>query len=557
MPARHSLGSVRVEGLSFKRLSAKYNYNEKSFDPDAAKAMSGRHAQDDWIIKCAFKNVYINRMLSIFNYFWRIIMDSQKNSWASQTGYIWSLIGSAVGFANILSFSAKAYFYGGGAFLVPFISAIIILGIPLLCLEGVIGQYFHLPLVSAYGQVAGRVGKFFGWLAILAVTTIGGYYMLLTGWTVAYVYFTATNSITDDACAFLNSSFLYKSAGISDVGSFALFMFFCTALIGLFAWYVVSRDIRAGIERLCSIFLPMLAIIITLFTIVVMFLPGAWQGFAHYVIPNFAVLRNPRLWLDAFGHIFFSLSLGLGIITGYSRHADASINVARAMLWVTIGDFLVSCIAGFAVFGCIGYMSFMQNVPFESLVTTASPFEIGFVVFPTILKTFGCYLYPVIGTLFFFCIFIAGITGVFSIIESAAGNIEVEFGRTRKAAVTIATTIMMALAAVFCMGNGQYIIGAIDPMVSGFNMLISGIAEIVCFMWLSHTIEKHKVWFTASGKRSLLYYSVRYVAPVLLISVFITAMLHEINGGMDFAKLIRWGWLAIASGIAALLSRSK
>jgi NSS family neurotransmitter:Na+ symporter len=484
-------------------------------------------------------------------------MESQKNSWASQTGYIWSLIGSAVGFANILSFSAKAYFYGGGAFLIPFVAAIIILGIPLLCLEGVIGQYFQLPLVSAYGKVAGRIGKIFGWLAILAVTTIGGYYMLLTGWTVAYMYFTATNSIAADTCAFLNSSFLYKSGSITEFGGFASFMFFCTAVVGLFAWYVVSRDIRAGIERLCSIFLPMLALIITLFTIVVMFLPGAWQGFAQYIIPNFAVLRNPRLWLDAFGHIFFSLSLGLGIITGYSRHADASINIARAMICVTIGDFLVSCIAGFAVFGCIGYMSHMQGLPFESLVTSASPFEIGFVVFPTILKTFGCYLYPIIGLLFFFCIFIAGITGVFSIIESAAGNIEVEFGHARKVAVTIATASMMTLAAFFCMGNGQYIIGAIDPMVSGFNMLLSGIAEIVCFMWFSHTIDKHKVWFTASGKRSLIYYSVRYVAPVLLLFVFITAMVHELQAGMDYAKIVRWGWLAIASLLACVLSRSS
>lgn len=484
-------------------------------------------------------------------------MEAQKNTWASQSGYIWSLIGSAVGFANILSFSAKAYFYGGGAFLVPFTAAVVVLGIPLLCLEGVIGQYFHLPLVSAYGKVAGRIGKFFGWLAILAVTTIGGYYMLLTGWTLAYMYFTVTNSIPADTCTFLNESFLYKSAGIADFGNFAGFMFLCTAIIALFSWYVVSRNIRAGIERLCSIFLPMLAVIIAVFTIIVMFLPGAWNGFAHYIIPDFSVLSNPRLWLDAFGHIFFSLSLGLGIITGYSRHADSSINIARAMILVTLGDFLVSCIAGFAVFGCIGYMSNVQGIPFTSLVTSASPFEMGFVVFPTILKTFGCYLYPIIGLLFFFCIFIAGITGVFSIIESAAGNIEVEFGHSRITAVTIATTIMMGLAAVFCRGNGQYLIGAIDPMVSGFNMLISGIAEIVCFVWISRTINKHKVWFTSSGKRSLMYYSVRYVIPVLLVLVFMTAMIQELSGVMDCTKIIRWSWLIVASVIALVLACTK
>lgn len=481
-------------------------------------------------------------------------MEMQKNTWTSQSGYIWSLIGSAVGFANILSFSAKAYFYGGGAFLVPFIIAVIVLGIPLLCLEGVIGQYFQLPLVSAYGAAVGRVGKFFGWLAVLAVTTIGGYYMLLTGWTVAYMYFTATNSIPADSCSFLNESFLYKSTSIYEIGNFAGFMFICTLLVGIFAWYVVSRDIRAGIERLCSVFLPLLAVIITVFTVAVTFLPGALIGFSHYLMPDFSVLSNPRLWLDAFGHIFFSLSLGLGIVTGYSRHADASINIARSMILVTLGDFIVSCLAGFAVFGCIGYMSHTQGVPFANLITSASPFEIGFVVFPTILKTFGCYAYPVIGVLFFFCIFIAGITGVFSIIESAAGNIEVEFSRSRRVAVTIATTIMLVLAAFFCFGNGQFMIGAIDPMVSGFNMLISGIAEILCFMWFSRKLDQHRVWFTASGKRSLIYYSVRYVVPVLLFFVLITAIKQETSRGFDLTLAIRWGWLLVASCIGMLLS---
>jgi NSS family neurotransmitter:Na+ symporter len=481
----------------------------------------------------------------------------KKNGWAHQSGYIWALIGSAVGFANILSFSSKAYFYGGGAFLIPFITAVIMLGIPLLCLEGTIGQHFNLPLVASYGKVAGRAGKFFGWLAIIAVTTIGGFYMLLTGWTIAYCYFTASNSITGDPKTFLNESFLHKSASITDVGTFAWFMFACTVLVALFAWYIVSRDIKSGIEKLCSLFLPLLATLIACFTLAVMFLPGAWIGFGHYIIPDFSVLSNPRLWLDAFGHIFFSLSLGLGIITGYSRHADESINISRSMIMVAIGDFIVSCIAGFAVFGCIGYMSHSQGIPFSSIVTSSSPFEMGFVIFPTILQTFGPLLYPVIGVLFFFCIFIAGITGVFSIIESSAGNIEVEFGYTRQSAVSIATAIMIGLATIFCMGNGQYLIGAIDPMVCGFNMLISGIAEIACFVWLSSALTRNKVWFSRSGKPSVIYYSIRYFVPCCLILVFITAFYHEWTATLDYAKIIRWSWLALAATIAYILSRKK
>lgn len=483
--------------------------------------------------------------------------NNQENSWQGMSGYVWSLIGSAVGFANILSFSAKAYFYGGGAFLVPFIIATVIIGIPLLCLEGIIGQHFHAPLVSAYNAVAGKIGKFFGWLTIMAVTTIGGYYILLTGWTVAYTYFVATDTIPTDTATFLNTVFLQKTAHITSWGSFAGFMFGCTAIVALFSWYVVSRNIHAGIERLCTIFLPLLAIMVGIFTVIVSFLPGAWNGIAHYLIPDFSVLKNPRLWLDACGHIFFSLSLGLGIITGYSRYANKSINIVRSMVYVTLGDFLISFIAGFAVFGCIGYMSHITQTSFSHLVTSASPFEIGFVVFPTILKTFGSWLYPIVGVLFFFSIFIAGVTGVFSIVESVAGNIEVEFSKSRTTAVTIAIGIMTILAAIFCMGNGQYLIGALDPMVSGFNMLISGIAEIVVFTWISTSFIRLNAWRNANGKPNYLYYAVRYIIPMILMSVFVTALHVECTEPFECGKMVRWGWLLVASIISIVMSLRK
>jgi neurotransmitter:Na+ symporter, NSS family len=97
---------------------------------------------------------------------------SSDSSWKSQSGYIWSMLGSAVGFANVLSFSAQAYKNGGGAFLIPYFAALFILGIPLLLLEGLVGSKWKKPIVSAYGNVCGRRGKMLGWLAVLACSTI-------------------------------------------------------------------------------------------------------------------------------------------------------------------------------------------------------------------------------------------------------------------------------------------------------------------------------------------------------------------------------------------------
>lgn len=477
----------------------------------------------------------------------------KKDTWKTQSGYIWAVVGSAVGFGNILGFSAKAYFHGGGAFLIPFIIALVLLGIPLLFLEGIVGQSYNMPLVSAAGKALGRTGKFWGWLSIITVTTIGSYYILLTGWTVAYAYFSATNMIPDDSATFLKQFFLQDSGSIANFSGFSLPMFICTLVIGLFSWFVVSKNIQSGIEKLCSIFLPLLIVLIFSFTIIINFMPGAYIGFKYYLIPDFSKLWNARLWLESFGHVFFSLSLGIGIITGYSRHADKKIDIKKSMIYVALADTFISIISGFAIFGCVGYMSQISGIPFAELVKSESSFEMGFVIFPTILKTFGPLLYRVVAPLFFFCVFIAGVTGVFSIIEAISGNIEVEFRKSRKFAVSIASGIMVFIAMFFCGGNGQHIIGALEPMVTGFNMLIGGIAEIIIFMYCSHLIKDNAIWFSGT-KRSWYFYLLRYFDVILLSVIFVMALYQELVTGIGTIEYVRWGWLIVAIIISYMLS---
>ena len=481
--------------------------------------------------------------------------ENKQNMWGSEAGFIWSMIGSAVGFANILGFSSKAYFHGGGAFLIPFMIALLVLGIPLLFLEGVIGQKFALPLVTAAGKVAGKKGKFFGWLSVLACLTIGGFYTVLTGWSAAYTYLTAANLVPADSASFFKYEFLKDSGSLLNFGGIAWWVLIFTAIVTYFAWYVMSRNVQEGVEKLCSVFLPMLAIIVSAFAIGVMFLPGAFSGFKQYLLPDFSKLSNPRIWLDYFGHLFFSLSLGLGIVPGYARHADSKVNIARSMFWVVVGDFLISFISGLAIFGCIGYMSQLQGIPFSSLVRPDSNFEIGFVIFPAILTTFGPILYRLLGPLFFFSVFVAGITGVFSIIESVGGNFEIEFNLKRHDAITLATLVMAGMSFFYCLGNGQHIIGALEPMVTGFNMLIGGIAEILIFMFAAPVIMDHPIW-THDQKHTPAYYSLRYVVVALLGVILISAVGEEIASGFGLVETVRWGWFALASVVAMYLSKN-
>lgn len=479
--------------------------------------------------------------------------DGSPSTWKRESGYIWSMIGSAVGFANIIAFSARTYLYGGGAFLIPFVVALFFLGIPMLFLEGAIGHAYQAPLVTAYGRVVGRIGKFFGWLAVLACCTIGSFYTVLTGYAVAYIYFTAADKIPADASIFFEQQFIKMSQSITHWGGFSFWALFFTIIVIAFTWYVMVRNVQAGIERVCTLFLPMLFALIFVFVFVVYFLPGSHVGFYHYLFPDFSKLQDPALWRDTFGHLFFSISAGLGIIVGYSRHTKRSTDIRRAMFYVILGDFAISFMSGLAIFGCIGYLSVARQIPFHHIITSSSIFEIGFKTFPTILALFGGFFYRIVGPLFFFSLFIAGVTGVFSIVESIAGNIEVEFGLSRYRAVSLTLSCIAALSILFCFGNGMHVLGALEPMVMGNNMLIGGIALITIFMYCGDRIRQDVVWFV-KRRRSIFYYAIKFLAPVVLPIILWWNINTMFADGFTVGDMVAWGWLALASIIACILS---
>lgn len=477
-----------------------------------------------------------------------------QDTWKKESGYIWSLIGSAVGFANILSFSALCYKNGGGAFLIPYLIAHLLIGLPFLFLEGTIGQKTKLPVVSAMGNVSGSKGKVFGWLAVLSCATIGGFYIVLTGYSVAYTIFAASGHLSFDSAHFFKDVFLKSSPSLGHIGGIAFGVLFSTVIVALFTWFTMIRNIQSGVEKLCSVFLPLLALLVVLFSVLTLFLPGALVGVKKFLVPDFARLADWTLWRDVFGQVFFSLSLGLGIVTGYSRHNKSDFNIRKSMYKVALGDFIISFISGIAIFGCIGFMSAHLKMPFDAILKSDSAFEIGFVIFPMILSQFGDVAARIVGPLFFFCIFIAGVTGVFSIVESVAGSFEVEFKLNRRTAVTWSMGIITAIAIPFCFGNGQHLISALAPMVLGNVFIIGGIAEIILFLILSNVIPKEPIWQRGKGN-TLSFHVLRYFALPLLSCTLLGAIYQEVATGIDASKIVRWSWLAVVLIFGAICAR--
>jgi NSS family neurotransmitter:Na+ symporter len=479
-----------------------------------------------------------------------------QNTWKSEAGFIWSMIGSAVGFANVLSFSALCYKNGGGAFLIPYLIAHLLVGLPFLFLEATVGQKTKLPIVSAMGNILGTRGRMLGWLAVLCCATIGGFYIVLTGYSVAYTFFAATGYLSLDSAHFFKEAFLKTSPSLSVWGGVAFGVLVATLFVIAFTWITMARNIQSGVEKLCSFFLPLLGLLVTLFSLIAFFLPGALIGIKNYLIPDFHRLCDWALWREVFGQVFFSLSLGLGIVTGYSRHNPSNFNIRRSMIMVALGDFIISFVAGIAIFGCIGFMSHHLKMPFDAILQTDSAFEIGFVIFPMILSQLGEVVARVLGPMFFFCIFIAGVTGVFSIVESIAGSFEVEFNLTRRQAISGSLVLISALSLPFCMGNGQHVISALAPMVLGNVFLIGGIAEIVLFLFLSSVLSKDPLWFNGQ-KRSFAFHSLRLFVLPLLTCILLGGLYAEFTSGWGLEKMVRWIWFALVLAIGFVFAKRR
>ncbi len=475
------------------------------------------------------------------------------NTFKKESGFIWSVLGSAIGFANILAFSAQCYKNGGGAFLIPLLCAYLLLGIPLLVLEAVIGHKFQLPYVSAYGRAMGRPGSTMGWMSILTCATIGSFYTVLTAFAVAYVYFSLTMQVPADTAFFFKYQFLHDSGSLADWGGISWGMLVSAMAVTYVTWWTLTKNVQKGIERVSSIFMPALVALIGVFALVSAFLPGALTGIKLFLIPDFSRLAEFAIWRDAFGHLFFSLSLGLGIITGYARYSGKNVQVGRAMRWVVFGDIIISFIAGLVIFSCLGFLSHDAGVPFAEIVKTDSTFELGYILFPKVLQAMGPWAMPVLGSLFFFCLFVAGITGVFSIAESVAGNVQAELGVTRRQAVAGATLLIFAGSCFFCAGNGQHVLGALAPMVLGFNMLVAGMVEVIVFVFIVKGVQReitHQLgvpsgrWTKVFGALSL----------GILAIIFTGAVLEEMSATWSLAMGLRWTWFAVALAASAVLS---
>jgi len=335
-----------------------------------------------------------------------------REQWSSSIGFILAGIGSAVGIGNIWRFPYIVGANGGGAFLIPYLIAVFLFGMPLMMLELAMGRHFQSSVVPTFTAIGKRF-RVAGIFLVLGISMILSYYLVITGWVLAYSLF----FIAGIAVPF----------SVFTASYYPLLFFLCSSGI---TFLVVMAGVRQGIEKLAKTLIPLLFAMLLLLLAFAISLPGAGQGLRFYLTPDFERLSDPFVWTAAFGQAFFSLSVGSGILLTYGSYMREE-NIAKSAAIITVSDLLIAILAGIVIFPLV----------FSFGLDPASGVQLAFVALPPIFHElrFGLLL----GAVFFLLLFFAAITSSVSMLEVPVATLIDHYGFERKKAASVASLLII------------------------------------------------------------------------------------------------------------------
>jgi NSS family neurotransmitter:Na+ symporter len=462
---------------------------------------------------------------------------AQRSKWGTNLGFLLAAIGSAVGLGNIWRFPYVAYENGGGAFLIPYFVALFTAGIPILMLEFALGHHREASAPMAFRHIDPK-WEWLGWWAVSFVMFgISLYYVVIMGWCANYMLFSLNLTWGDDPNGFFFHQFLAASEGedVWSLGGVRWPIAIGVAVVWLINWIVTYGGIEKGIERAVKVMMPLLFVITASIIVWALFLPGAAKGVKHYVTPDFAKITDLKVWISAYGQIFFSLSLGFGIMIAYSSYLSRGANIFRNGLIVAFSNSCYEVCAGFGVFSILGYMATRQNQEIQEVVS--SGIGLAFVAYPKAIS-----LLPhgqVFGFLFFLLLIIAGISSSISIIEAFTSAILDKFALPRRAVITVICVLGFCGSLLFTTNVGVLWLDIVDHFLNQYGLITVGIVEALVVGWLYRT-DKLKAHIVSnlglSGARHKVFdyvvlqlwmYCIRFITPVALGIAIVHSLIQE------------------------------
>ncbi len=470
-------------------------------------------------------------------------MSEPKQQWGTRVGVILAVAGSAVGLGNFLRFPGQAAANGGGAFMIPYFAALLLLGIPVGWAEWTMGRYggrkgFHSApaIMGVFGR--GAVARYVGSIGVLVPLAVSFYYTYIEAWCLGYAWqYAFGTSIVDasapiaqqtqEAASFYRNFIGATDNGVLAAGSIQTFVFWAVAFV-LNIW-LVFRGISKGIEKFVSWAMPAMAVcaLIVLARVLTLGAPNpalpdqnVINGLGYMWNPNFDKLGDAQTWLAAAGQIFFSLSVGFGVIINYASYLRKNDDVVLSGLTASATNELfevgfgglITLTAAFVFLGLAG----------TTAAVSGGTFGLGFNTMPVVFAQMGSFG-PLIGAVWFFMLFLAAITSSISMYQPALAFFQESLGwNRRKATVLLVAVCLVGSFLVMYFSKDAIFLGTLDDWVGTLLIFVLAMVQIICFSWIFGIDNGWKEAHRGAHIRMppIYRFIMKYVTPTYLLVVF-------------------------------------
>ena len=472
-------------------------------------------------------------------------MAHQKVYWDNQTTFVLAAIGSAIGLGNIWRFPYICYKFGGGAFLIAYIISLVIAGLPLLLLEFAIGQRIGGSAPTSMAKVSPKLA-WVGWMAVGVGFFITTYYSVIMSWAANYLYYSFNLAWGDTPRTFFYQNVLGLSDSIFSIGALKL-----PLVIGLIVcWIAIILSIWKGAKTVgkvvyVTVILPWL--ILLLMVITGLTLPGAFEGIRYYLTPVWSQLLNGELWQAAFTQVFFSLSVGFGVMIAYASFLPSKSNIVKNAFVIGISDAVTAIVGGFAVFSALGYYAKIEGCQVCDVMRSGP--ELAFATYPAIINHLP--FANIAGILFFFMLLTLAIDSAFSLVEGCVCAVMETFGLKRWKANLGVGFIAFAVGLIYATNAGLYWLDVVDYYMSFFGLFAVAFLQTIAIGWFFGADKLRKRINTKSETNIGVWwnYSVKYIIPLVSLAILIIVIWGRIGSSYEgyprTAELLG-GWIPLA-----------
>ena len=443
---------------------------------------------------------------------------SKRGNFGSKLAIILATAGSAVGLGNIWRFPFMTGQNGGAAFILVYFACVFLLGIPGMVSEFIVGRHAQTNAARAYGSMGHKGWRFIGYLGILTSTIILGFYAVVAGWCLQYLFASIVGRLDGDATYVLTYFQTFSSDPLKP----------CLWAIGfvLITHWVVSKGVNDGIERASKLLMPLLLLLLVVLVVASCLLPGSEKGVEFLLYPDFSKVSG-SVFLEALGQAFFSLSLGTACLCTYASYFKRDTNLLRSATQIALLDSFIAILAGLMIF----------PAAFSVGVQPDSGPSLIFITLPNVFReAFGAV--PMVGyvisILFYALLVFAALTSTISMHEIGTAFFHEELHLPRQRAAWILTTVCAAIA-IFCsLSVGAYSgiqlfgMSLMDfcDFLTAQLMLPAGafLTSIMMGWFVSRQLVKDE--FTNGGVLKATFFqaylfSVRFVVPLCILLIFL------------------------------------